>query len=125
MIDLAHLVLPFGKRCVSWNSKGYLRQASNKRPVAEKPTIQKILKYTAENLKEILDDTGKAYLEQMRQFIEVGALNRYRKFLEVNLARIHKALVECHHSIGDRKLFQKQMLRFIERLSRSLTIPSC
>lgn len=50
--------------------KGYLRQASNKRPVAEKPTIQKILKYTAENLKEILDDTeSQAYLEQMRQFI--------------------------------------------------------
>ena len=37
--------------------KGYLRQASAKRPVAKKPTIQKILKYTAENLKEILDDT--------------------------------------------------------------------
>ena len=73
--------------------KGYLRQASNKRPVAEKPTIQKILKYTAENLKEILDDTeSQAYLEQMRQFIEVGALRTViESSSEVPLARIHKA----------------------------------
>jgi len=75
--------------------KGHLRQASNKRPVAEKPTIQKILKYTAENLKEILDDIeSQAYLEQMRQFIEVGALRTViESSSEVNLARIHKALV--------------------------------
>ena len=94
--------------------KGFLRQASNKRPVAEKPTIQKILKYTAENLKEILDDTeSQAYLEQMRQFIEVGALRTViESSSEVNLARIHKALIECHHAIGDQKTFAEADVAF-------------
>ena len=94
--------------------KGYLRQASNKRPVAEKPTIQKILKYTAENLKEILDDTdSQAYLEQMRQFIEVGALRTViESSSEVNLARIHKALVECHQAIGNQKTFAEADIAF-------------
>ena len=100
--------------------KGYLRQASNKRPVAEKPTIQKILKYTAENLKEILDDTeSQAYLEQMRQFIEVGALRTViESSSEVNLARIHKAWLSAIMQLVIRRLLQKPILRFTERLSK-------
>ena len=82
--------------------RGYLIAGGGRRPRAQRPSIETIVAGAAGHIREILGDaeTG-AHLEQMRQFIEMGAVREAAlKADSVQLSRIATALEANGRSIG-------------------------
>jgi DNA-binding FadR family transcriptional regulator len=73
-----------------------------KRPRAAKPSLGRVLASAAEHIRDILGDaeTG-AHLEQMRQFIEAGAVRgAAERASNIQLAKMQSALAANLHAIG-------------------------
>ena len=87
--------------------RGYAELSASRRPIAAKPTFERIFTNAAGHIRDLVGDAESvAYIEQMRQFIEVGALRTViGSKSPLKLARIATALAECHDAIGDRQAF--------------------
>ncbi|MFK7890985.1 MAG: FCD domain-containing protein [Granulosicoccus sp.] len=87
--------------------RGYATREIGHRPRASLPSIDGIFATTASQFRELLgDDMAGFHLEQLRQFIEVGAVVAACQDTSVaRLTQIHAALLRCHEAIGDETAF--------------------
>lgn len=94
--------------------RGYADLSASRRPIAAKPTFERIFANAAGHIRELVGDAESgAYIEQMRQFIEVGALRTViGSTSSLKLARIATALAACHDAIGDRQAFAEADVAF-------------
>lgn len=92
---------------VQVEARGYARRNSGHRPVAAIPSVEDILSSSAAQFRDLLGDvTAGFHLEQVRRFIEVGALASTCKAMSApRLQRLHSALLDCHTAIGDEPAF--------------------
>lgn len=82
--------------------RGFAALGGGKRPRAAKPSLDRVLASTAEHIRDILGDaeTG-AHLEQMRQFIEAGAVRgAAERASNIQLAKMQTALEANLRAIG-------------------------
>ena len=81
---------------------GYATNETGKRPLVSLPSVEKILTTTGQSLMAILGDAeGLAHLEQMRQFIETGAVREVAKNTSNSkIAKIKSALDANFAAIG-------------------------
>ncbi|WP_235865900.1 FCD domain-containing protein [Pseudovibrio exalbescens] len=81
---------------------GYATSGGGKRPRADKPTVGKIIVSAADHIREALGDAeGGAQLEQLRQFLECGAIREAtRKANNMSIAKIKQALDANYAAIG-------------------------
>lgn len=82
--------------------RGFVSLGGGKRPRAAKPSLDRVLASAAEHIRDILGDaeTG-AHLEQMRQFIEAGAVRgAAERASNIQLAKMQTALEANLHAIG-------------------------
>ena len=105
---------------------GYATNETGKRPLVSLPSVEKILTTTGQGLMAILGDAeGLAHLEQMRQFIETGAVREVAK-----IQATAKSLKLSRHLTrilpqSESPALVKQTSSFTARLSQSLKTPSC
>jgi DNA-binding FadR family transcriptional regulator len=94
---------------VLMQQRGYANLGTTRRPRAEKPSIERILLNAAGHIRDLVGDAESgAYLEQIRQFIEVGAVRSVaRSASAIKLAQIHGALDACYEAIGDLDRFKE------------------
>lgn len=94
--------------------RGYAELSASRRPIAAKPTFERIFANAACHIRELVGDAESgAYIEQMRQFIEVGALRTViGSASSLKLARIAAALGASHDAIGDRDAFAEADVAF-------------
>jgi len=87
---------------VLMQSGGYISTAAGKRPRADKPTIENIILTAGDHIREILGQAESgAHLEQMRQFVETGAVREAaRKASNVQITLIRNALSDNFAAIG-------------------------
>ena len=84
-------------------ARGYALRTSGHRPRAAIPSVEGIFSATVGQFRELLGDVAAGFhIEQVRQFIEVGAVVAASKDTSATrLAQIHAALLRCHEAIGD------------------------
>lgn len=94
--------------------RGYADMSASRRPIAAKPTFERIFANAAAHIRDLVGDAESgAYIEQMRQFIEVGAVRTViASASPLKLARIAAALAACHDAIGDRQAFAEADVAF-------------
>lgn len=94
--------------------RGYAELSASRRPIAAKPTFERIFTNAAGHIRDLVGDAESvAYIEQMRQFIEVGALRTVISSKSpLKLARIATALADSHDAIGDRQAFAEADVAF-------------
>jgi DNA-binding FadR family transcriptional regulator len=94
---------------VMMQQRGYANLSTTRRPRAEKPSFEKIFLSTASHIRDLVGDAESgAYLEQIRQFIEVGAVRSVaRSASTIKLAQIHSALDACYDAIDDLERFKE------------------
>ncbi|WP_319532678.1 GntR family transcriptional regulator [uncultured Cohaesibacter sp.] len=82
--------------------QGFLSASSGQRPRVTKPSLEGILQMTGEHIRGLLGDAESgAHLEQMRQFIEIGAVRHAVKMASnLQVTAIAKALEKNFKSIG-------------------------
>lgn len=82
--------------------RGYLTTGPGKRPRATLPSIATVLRDTGGLIREVLGDAESgAHLEQMRQFIETGAVREAAKRADnVQLAKLQAALERNFEAVG-------------------------
>jgi GntR family transcriptional repressor for pyruvate dehydrogenase complex len=99
---------------VMMQQRGYANLNATRRPRAEKPSFEKIFLSTAGHIRDLVGDAESgAYLEQIRQFIEVGAVRSVaRSASAIRLAQIHSALDACYDAIDDFERFKETDLAF-------------
>ncbi|MDP7336212.1 MAG: GntR family transcriptional regulator [SAR324 cluster bacterium] len=86
---------------------GYLELKANRRPTVLQPNINSIVSSTIKQLINLEDDfETTAHLEQLRHFIEIGALSSViTKSGNVEYIKIHNALLNNFESIGSFEKF--------------------
>ncbi len=94
---------------VLMQQRGYANLSTTRRPRAEKPSIEKIFLNAAGHIRDLVGDAESgAYLEQIRQFIEVGAVRSVAQSASaIKLAQIHGALNACYEAIGELERFKE------------------
>ena len=82
--------------------RGFLEAGGGRRPRATRPSLQTILFSAADHIRGLLGDAeSRAHLEQMRQFIETGAVREAAmRGDRIQMARLHDALDRNERSIG-------------------------
>ncbi len=82
--------------------KGYVSLGGGKRPRAAKPSLDQILLSAAGHVSELLGDAESgAHLEQMRQFIEIGAVrSATSNSSNIQIAKMQQALEANYKAIG-------------------------
>lgn len=87
---------------VMMQARGFATLETTKRPKASKPSISGIFESATESIRELMGDTeSSAYLEQVRHFVEVGAVRvAALEASNIQISQIHAALDACHKSIG-------------------------
>lgn len=82
--------------------RGFAALGGGKRPRAAKPSLDRVLASTAEHIRDILGDAESgAHLEQMRQFIEAGAVRgAAERASNIQLAKMQTALEANLRAIG-------------------------
>lgn len=82
--------------------RGYLTTTRGKRPLISKPSLENVLLSTADHIRDILGSTESAvHLEQMRQFIEAGAVREAAKRASnMKMVAIRSALEKNFAAIG-------------------------
>lgn len=82
--------------------RGFVSLGGGKRPRAAKPSLDRVLASAAEHIRDILGDTETgAHLEQMRQFIETGAVRgAAERASNIQLAKMQAALEANLRAIG-------------------------
>src|SRR5688572_13147457 len=83
--------------------RGFASLSATRRPRADYPSFAKIMASAASRMRDLLDDReGTAYMEQVRQFIEVGAVRTVvERATPVQITRIHAALEACNVTRDD------------------------
>lgn len=83
-------------------SRGFATLESTKRPKACKPSIGGIFGAVTESIRELMGDAESgAYLEQVRHFVEVGAVRvAALEASNIQISQIHTALKSCELAIG-------------------------
>jgi len=83
-------------------SRGFATLETTKRPRACKPSIGGIFGAVTESIRELMGDAESgAYLEQVRHFVEVGAVRvAALEASNIQISQIHTALKACENSIG-------------------------
>lgn len=94
--------------------RGYVSQPSSKRPRATKPSIERIILEAGDHIRELVGDAESgAYVEQIRQFIEVGAVGAAAKHTSHRqIAQIRDALEACYQAIGQEEHFVRADIAF-------------
>lgn len=84
------------------NMKGFVSLGGGKRPRAAQPSLDQVLKSAAEHIRDILGNAESgAHLEQMRQFIEAGAVRgAAERASNIQLTKMQAALEANLHAIG-------------------------
>lgn len=84
-------------------ARGYANLATSKRPRACKPSIAAVFQAAGQGLTDILGGVeSNAYLDQVRQFIEVGAVRlAAQNASNVQIAKINSALERCYHALDN------------------------
>jgi len=92
--------------------RGYVSQPSSKRPRATKPSIERIIMDAGDHIRELVGDAESgAYVEQIRQFIEVGAVGVAAKHTShLQIAQIRDALEACYQAIGDEEFARSDIV---------------
>lgn len=82
--------------------RGFVSLGGGKRPRAAKPSLDQVLMSAAGHIREILgDNESGAHLEQMRQFIEAGAVRgAAERASNIQLAKMQTALEANLRAIG-------------------------
>ena len=82
--------------------RGFVASDAGKRPRVTRPSVDNVLIAAAANLKDVLGDAeSTAYLEQMRQFVEAGAVrNAAERATSIQIANIQTALQANFDAIG-------------------------
>lgn len=82
--------------------RGFLDAGGGRRPRAARPSLQAILVSAADHIRDLLGDAESgAHLEQMRQFIETGAVREAAmRGDRIQIARLHDALDRNEDAIG-------------------------
>lgn len=88
--------------------RGFLDAGGGRRPRASRPSLQAILHSAAGNIRDLLGDAeGGAHLEQMRQFIETGAVREAAlRGDRIQIARLQDALDQNEAAIGTERFAQ-------------------
>lgn len=94
--------------------RGFATLASTRRPRADQPSFSKIIAGAATRMRDLLDEReGIAYMEQVRQFIEVGAVRTVvQRASQVQITRIHAALESCAGHRDDPAAFKEADIAF-------------
>jgi len=94
---------------LSMQARGFAILETAHRAKAVKPTIGHIFHAAGENLREILGATEtSAHFDQVRQFIEVGAVRRAAQDASnLQVAQIHSALDQGFQAVGDDLAFAR------------------
>lgn len=87
---------------LSLQIRGFVTAGGGKRPRAARPSLMMILQETGLHLRDALGDTETgAYLEQMRQFIEAGAVREAARHAgSAQIGQLKAALDANHAAIG-------------------------
>ena len=82
--------------------RGYLNAGGGKRPRASRPSLSSIFRGAGDVIRDILGDTeSAAHLEQMRHFIETGAVREASiRADHLQIAQIRSALEDSYRTIG-------------------------
>ena len=90
-------------------SLGYVTLQSTRRPRAAKPTISGVFDAAGESFRHLLGEAHlSSYLDQIRLYIEVGAVRTAaHNATNLHLTAIHAALEQCSGSINDDSAFAK------------------
>jgi GntR family transcriptional regulator, sialic acid-inducible nan operon repressor len=94
--------------------RGFASLSATRRPRADYPSFAKIMASAASRMRDLLDDReGTAYMEQVRQFIEVGAVRTVvERATPVQITRIHAALEACNVTRDDPVAFKEADIGF-------------
>ena len=88
---------------LTMQARGYANLATTKRPKACKPSIATVFQAAGKGLSDVLGGTEtNAYLDQVRQFIEVGAVRlAAQDASNLQVAQMNAALEKCFHALDD------------------------
>lgn len=92
---------------MTMQARGYANLSAARRPRATKPSIGRVFETAGESLRELLGTTSSsAYLDQVRQFIEMGAVRAAAQDASnIQIAQIHAALEAGYDALGDDEAF--------------------
>lgn len=92
--------------------RGYLESGGGRRPRARRPIVADVLRNAGSTIRDILGDVeSNAHLEQMRGFIEVGAVREAAtRAGTADIARIGAALEQNHAAIGTANFAQTDIM---------------
>ncbi len=90
-------------------SMGYVSLKSTRRPRATMPSIGGIFDAAGQSFRQLLGEAqSSAYLDQIRRYIEVGAVrSAAQNATNVHMTKIHAALEQCSKAVGERVAFGK------------------
>lgn len=94
--------------------RGFADLAATRRPRAARPSFASIFEGAATAILPLVNDMeSRAYMEQVRQFIEVGAVRLVaRQATQVQIARLHAAVEACQKAMPDPEAFKQADIRF-------------
>ena len=94
---------------ITLQARGYASHEVNHRPRAQHPSVASIMQAAGKGLGELLGQAETtAYVDQVRQFIEVGAVRAAaRQASNVEVVQISAALEKCYECIGDDDSFSR------------------
>ena len=94
---------------LTMEARGFANLETAKRPRACKPSIGRVFQMAAKGFSEILGDTeSSAYMDQVRQFIEVSAVRlAAQDASNLQVAQIHSALEDCFLALDDDAAFAR------------------
>ncbi len=89
------------------DARGFAALEPARRPRARKPSLSRVFDKAGEALAGVLGGAETtAHLEQIRQFVEVGAVRQAaREASNLDLTQIHRALEACYAALGDDAAF--------------------
>lgn len=109
---------------ISLQMRGFVQGGSGKRPRAALPSLPVILQDTGLHLRAALGDTRTgAYLEQMRQFIEAGAVREAARHASAAQIGQLKAALEANHAAIGTSDFTPTDIAFHQALVAILANP--
>lgn len=90
-------------------ARGFVTLEATRRPRARRPTLASVLDTAGRDLAEMLGSAETtAYLDQIRQFIEVGAVRQAaRQASNLEMTQVHRALERCFAALDDDTAFAR------------------
>lgn len=96
------------------HARGFASLEATRRPRAQKPTLSSVFDTAGRELAEMLGGAETmAHLDQIRQFIEVGAVRQAaREASNLEVTQIHRALERCFAALDDDDAFARTDAEF-------------